>query len=368
MTVSSSSSSSYRFTKSATLSNGVLVGGGFALGDWLSVDGREIEFSFPLPVETALYFVFGMRGVGNHYRLHIQRKDRRFVLTRFRDGIPVYLQHAYLKWAEQDILRICWNDTSIRIFLNEVCFINVLNDGIHDGSWGFAGTQQPIQLPKVTLASNPAGNYQWIILGDGYSNNRWSNRDFFSWPELAFGDKTDYLNACVAAGNTRRVLEIVNKIGRNFSGSRVIVASGADDVIEGEPLEEIIERLQQIIKRVREMGASEVHLTTIVPQIKHYEQTLALNREISRALSGTCDSILDFHHLLGENLAAWSANGDFPGAIYQRKIAVHVLEHFFGHGRLAPLVDPSPRPQLRGLRGRVIALLSRWLDRTLGRF
>jgi hypothetical protein len=368
MIESHSSSSSYRCTKSATLSHGVIAGRGFALGDWLSVAGREIEFSFPLPAGSDLFFVFGVRGVGNHYRLNIQQKDGRFVLTRFRDGIPVYMQHAYHQWAEQDILRIQWDATSIRIFLNDVCFINVLNDGILDGRWGFAGTGKPIPLPKVRVDSNPAGSYQWIVLGDGYSNNRWKNRDFYSWPELAFGDKNDYLNACVAAGNTRRVLEIVEGIGGNFSGSRVIVAAGADDVIEGEPLQEIIGRLQQIITRIRELGASEVHLTTIVPQLKHDEQTLALNREIQQALSGACDSILDFHQLLGEDLAAWYANGDFPGAIYQRKIAVYVLEYFYGHGRLALLMDPSSRPQLRGLTARGIARLCKWLEGALGRF
>lgn len=358
----------FQCIKGAKLIDGILSGPGFALADYQYLNQQDIEYTISTTNPDPLTFLFGLQGIGNHFRVDICPQKRRIVLSRIRDGISVYLQHAYLDLEIEPSLSIRWNRSSIRLYSGAACFMNVLAEDLAEGRWGFVGTQQPIQLPDVMVHIRPESSYEWIILGDGYSNNRWSNRDFFSWPELAFGDKTDYLNACVAAGNTRRVLEIVNKIGRNFSGSRVIVASGADDVIEGEPLEEIIERLQQIIKRVREMGASEVHLTTIVPQIKHYEQTLALNREISRALSGTCDSILDFHHLLGENLAAWSANGDFPGAIYQRKIAVHVLEHFFGHGRLAPLVDPSPRPQLRGLRGRVIALLSRWLDRSLGRF
>jgi hypothetical protein len=361
-------SSSYTCIKKAELSHGVLRGSGYALADPLSVKDGGIEFSFSLSNNLDISFVFGVRGIGNHYRLNASKQYNRFILTRFKDGIPVYLQHAIIKWSCQDKIRILWNSTSIRVYINENCFINVLSDGIIDGRWGFAGAMQSCQLPEVFLHLLSDDQYEWIVLGDGYSNNRWKERHFHSWPELAFGDKFRYLNACVAAGNTRRVQEIIEMIGTSFAGCKVIVAAGADDVMEGEPLQEVIGRLRSIISRISNHGATEVHLSTLVPKPGYHETVNALNIQIHTSLRTGCDSILDFHHVLSLNTENLLVHGDFPGTQAQRLMANCVLDHFHITGGLSPLADLAPRRCLNGTSARAAARLSSWLNNAIGHF
>jgi hypothetical protein len=358
----------YRAIKGVRLSEGSLQGNGYILQERLSALENEIEFSFFPNLEGPLFFVFGFRGVGNHYRLEFDPNCGRVFLQRFRDGMPVYLQHAAFPFNDRAPIRIRWSRVSIRIHLGELCILNVLAGEIKEGRWGFAGNGRDIPIPAVTVSHLPPSTFEWIILGDGYSNNRWKNREFYSWPELAFGDKSNYLNACVAAGNTRRVLEIVRQINSTFKGSRVILAVGADDFMEGEPFPEILERLREIVALIRSYGALEVHLCSLAPKPKFTVDLSALNTLFAEFSTQDCDSWIDFNSLWSDHSTGLLVHGDYPGPDAQRAMATEVLRHFQMEPRLAALDWMVRAPRLGGLTQRLAARINGELDHLLGRF
>lgn len=358
----------YQCIKSAKLTDGILSGAGFALADYHSLDGHEIVYDIPTADLDSFIFLFGLRGVGNHYRIEWDASRNRIVLIRIRDGIYTYLQHAYLDLTKEPSLFIRWSQSSIRLFSGALCFINVLAEDLVDGRWGFAGRSQPMRLPEVTIKVNPAPLYQWIILGDGYSNNRWKNRDFYSWPELAFGDKRPYLNACVAAGNTRRVLEIAHQIGAEFTGSKVILAVGADDFMEGETLADAISRITEIATLAQSQGAAELHICSILPKPKHHSGLAAWNAAIAELSHPYFDSCIDFHKIIASASSELLVHGDYPGAEAQRAMAAAVLSHVNLPGHLAPLECPCHKPLLNGLPARIAIRLGGAIDQSLGRF
>jgi len=358
----------FQCIKSAKLADGILTGSGFALADYQSLDDQEIVYEIPTADLDFFIFLFGLRGVGNHYLIEWNFSRNRIVLIRIRDGIHVYLQHAYINLKKQPSFSIRWSRSSIRLFAGSVCFINVLAEDLVEGRWGFAGRSQPMRLPEVTIKVNPAPLYQWIILGDGYSNNRWNNRDFYSWPELAFGDKCPYLNACVAAGNTRRVLEIAHRIGTEFADSKVILAVGADDFMEGETLADTISRISAIATLARCHGASELHVCSILPKPKHHGEVTAWNNAIVELTPLHFDSCIDFHKIIASAADELLVHEDYPGAEAQRAMAAAVLSHFHLPAHLAPLEYPCPRPMLNGLPARIAIRLGGAIDQSLGRF
>jgi hypothetical protein len=358
----------YRYIKSQPVTDGILQGTGYALGGEESILGQEVRFSFSLAESSSFHFVFGFRGVGNHYRVTIDATMQRVVLNRLEDGMLIYLQHAYLDQCNMKDFEIRWNSKSIRLFNRGVCFLNVLSGSIEGGHWGFAGMRKPVKLPEVTVSHHPTPQYDWIILGDGYSNNRWKNRDFQSWPELAFGDKCLYLNACVAAGNTRRTLEIARSLGSAFQDAGVIVAAGSDDFMENEPHEDIVARLLEIDTLARAAGATSTHLCSLTPRGNGNQYITSLNAMLEKAAANHFDSVIDLHHILCGHFEKWIIDGDYPGAEAQREIARHVLLHLGMDDTLAPLSTFAPSPPLRGNCARAASKLVAMLTRGLGGF
>lgn len=225
-----------------------------------------------------------------------------------------------------------------------------------------------MRLPVVTVKVNPAPCYEWIVLGDGYSNNRWKNRDFYSWPELAFGDKLPYLNACVAAGNTRRVLDIAHRIGAEFADSKVMLAVGADDFMEGEIIGDSISHITEIATLARSKGATGLHVCSILPKPKHHGELAAWNAAIAELVPLHFDSCIDFHKIIASSADELLVHGDYPGAEAQRAIATAVLRHFQLPDHLALLECPCLKPMLNGLPARIAIRLCGAIDQYLGRF
>lgn len=362
----------FRYIKGGALSEGILGPRGFVLGEFLETDERSLSFTLERPVKCDFSFVFGFRGVGNHFRLEYRTASNRFVISQVRDGIPIYLQHAIMDTETSEPLAIRVDDVSIRIFSGKLCFINLVHEGFVDGCWGFGGVGRETPAPDVRVEKSERKNPEWLVLGDGYSNNRWKNRDFFSWPELAYGDKSDYLNACVAAGNTRRVLEIIQHLAHRIHGTNVILAVGADDVMEQEPHSEILIRMQRIVKLLREAGVATIHVTTLVPKPRYPEATKALNEWILNDLSSSCDSVLDFHHVIASGPKEDLQNADFPGPGAQIRLAGTVLEALLGAAPASlltrqQLLAASPSGMKR-FALRFAARASSQIDRFVGRF
>lgn len=362
----------YKAIRGSTYKNGILGQGGFILSEYIKANDKLLLFLIHPKSKTDFNFVFGFRGAGNYHRVEYNSKHHRFVINKIEDGITVYLQHAYLVLTQESVIKILIDDISIRIYENDTSFINLFHDNQIYGHWGFKGCKHPTQIPEVEFQIVDKAPIPWIILGDGYSNNRWKSRDFYSWPELTFGDKDNYLNACVAAGNTQRVLEIISKIGIQFKSSNVIIAAGADDIMELEDQVDIENRMLEIVQLLRSYDVNEIHFCTLVPKPRFSQQIDSLNAWIQSKLSSRCESIIDIYTVLAADPDTYLINNDIPGPSAQKKIAQCVIEKFYYGQNLSPLIDQfniyNVEPLHKRLTQKIARSLSLRLDHFLNRF
>lgn len=352
----------YSYLKKARLEAGLLKGRGYALAPFEELASNEIEFVFRIQQDQDYAFIVGFRGVGHHYRCDIIPLRNLVVLHLIKDGIPVYLQHASLHIRENFDFRLSWSPSSLRIFHGKLCMINIVGEGLDSGRWGFAINDVPLHMPEVTMKRRPRFAPGWVVLGDGYSNNRWKNRHFFSWPELAFAQRGDYLNACVAAGNTRRVLEVIEQIQPTIAGSVVILAVGADDFIEDVSADESLGRISQIIAQLKGLGARRVHLCAIPPRKYRDNEVAERNTELAALARLEADGFIDFHQLLSPAKESLLVNGDYPGSAAQLVMAKGVIAHLGLDGGPAPLQEASRHAMLRGFMARAARSLIRSLE------
>lgn len=353
--------------KNARLEGGLLSGTGYALADYESLGSEQLQFTLQLDRRAPVSFVFGFQGVGHHYRLDFHPATDLVIFHLIHDGIPVYLQHASIRIETGHEFTINWSIDAIRIFVDNTCFLNVTGAYIPGGRWGFAAEGKPERLPTVAMKRLPSPAYRQVVLGDGYSNNRWKNRHFFSWPELAFGHRGDYLNACVAAGNTRRVLDMINSIRDQLAGAEVLIAAGADDFIEGELIKDSLDRLKQVITAARTANARTIRLCAIPPRARNNEQVIERNRAIAALASASADGFIDFHSALGGETSNLIVNGDYPGAEAQQILARTVLSSLGIDTDLAN-IRHSPRPKAPPrLVTRFLHRLARKIDPILDR-
>lgn len=357
----------YECIKNVSIDGRLLYGAGYALARYTHAESGEFEHKFTFSPMERTSFVFGFHGVGHHYRGDLHPAENLIVLHLIRDGVPIYLQHASIDLSTPFELRICWTEISIRIFKHDSCFINILGEEINGGRWGFAVDGGKFHLPEVTTNRNLYPDFKWIVFGDGYSNNRWKNRHFFSWPELAFGHRAPYLNACVAAGNTRRVLEIIDKVEKHISASTVLVAAGADDFIENTPIPETLDRLTQIVAKCKANGAASVLICAIPPRGENDAEVAQLNGLLRKLAEADADGFIDFHAMLSAEKHRLLVGGDFPGAAAQEIIAHGVIKHLGLAGGLAPLSAAQRQTFCTGKPARCMRRLATWLARCLGR-
>jgi hypothetical protein len=357
----------YECLKKAHLSAGLLSGHGYALAPFEELAGGGLEFGFPIRGMDEIAFVIGFRGVGHHYRCDIIPKRNLVLLHLIKDGIPVYLQHASINLGKETAFRIRWTADALLLFGGDICFINILGEGIDSGRWGFAVNGGQVRLPDVAQTRKPRFQPRWVVLGDGYSNNRWPNRHFFSWPELTFGQRGDYLNACVAAGNTRRVLEVIEQISPIFAGCEVILAAGADDFIEGTSSDESIRRIRQILARLNALGTHRIHVCAIPPRARRDDEVTARNALLAPLALSEADGFIDFHGILSAGKAQLLVNGDYPGAQAQIMLAQGVLSNLGLSGELVQLESANRNPRLRGFAARAARRLLTRLEAGLDR-
>lgn len=323
--------------KGATLDGNRLGSGGYVILSDAATNSQEVRFCLNNSDHSDFSFVFGFRGVGNHFCLNFSARQSRYLLTRIQDGIAVYLQHAFVSPGQSGEVQISWSDHSIRLFAGGTCFVNILTDGLADGGWGFKGLGVPTTIPDVIVEIKERAKYEWLIVGDGYHNNRWRNRDFYSWPELAFGDKLNYLNACVAAGNTMRVLDIVEQISECFKGGSVIIAAGSDDVIEGHSIESIKSRITDIHEKICAHGARHVYVSTLPSKPLLGDACETLNKWILDQFSKGPDMPLDFNAILAALPDKGLIRNDHPTPAAHREIAKAVLNRFQMAAQIADL-------------------------------
>lgn len=348
--------------KDIAVSNNIVTGDGFLLSDSLPMSTQQTAiFRLKLEDASSFGFIFGWVGIGSHYRLHVDPIHRILSLYQVRDGIPLYLHHICCELHPSMTLEVQSEVSCISIKINGFCVMNLLATPPQQARWGFTPLRGPFKPPHVEVIFMAPAAYKWICLGDGFSNNRWRNRHFISWPELTFGRTNGYLNACVAAANTHRVQSIAKTFGATLGGSKIIVATGTDDLLEGESCADFEERLRKLMDMLKLQGANQVFLATLPPRASDRVNCLYWSERIRHVAADTGSTIMDFHDWLAPHVECAMIRGEYPGAAGQAILATQVaktLEIELPVG--APkTMEPTPPP------GGRLAFIPRKLGRRL---
>jgi hypothetical protein len=357
----------FTIIKNTKLQDGKLQGDGYALASRISINSECAVFEIKNTAHADYSFVFAFEGVGHHCRMEVLPSQNLILLYFIRDGIPIYLQHASLSIPPEQTITLYWEADSIRVHLGFTNIINILGEGLSSGHWGFATRDTPYKIPEVLVQFTPLTQFQWICLGDGYSNNRWKNRHLFSWPELAFGNGGTHLNACVAAGNTRRTLKVLEFIRHRVAGASVFIAAGADDLIESEPLEGFLSRLSTLVENTRCAGAKSIHLCAIPPSTRNNEEIIKRNHAIHELSQKNGIAFIDFHQCLSPAMPGILVGGGYPGPEAQRMIATLVLKQLGIQTTISPLIHVERKPKVHGLMTRALSRAQICIDSILGR-
>jgi hypothetical protein len=354
----------FKCIKGESLHEGTIGAGGLLLGAEDAVEQAGVSYALTLAYSTNFSFLFGFRGIGCHYRCDIQPRHGIIALYQMKDGIPLYLHHVSTILSLGAEIKIIWHARAIRVTLHGYTILNVITDGPKSGHWCFAALGEPLSVPALTSSLVALEKYEWICLGDGFSNARWRNRHFLSWPEILWGHGDSCLNACVAAGNSSRTLEVVRDLGTVLEGAKVIVATGSDDLIEGEAFENYSIRLEQITSKLRQDGADGIYLCTLPPRNSDLKNTRTWSEEIKKFAKFHAIQVLDVHDWILPETANCMVRGEYPGTAAQKLIARKIAAQL---GLQLPTTCPvTIDPQLP-LRRRTAAL-ARKVERMLGPF
>lgn len=349
-----------RLIKGASVRNECIHGPGYVLLGTENAYSHQTTYRLPLPDRAVFHFVFAFQGVGSHFLAKVDRQKGLIALYHVKDGIPVYLNHVLVKLPSNAVIDIFHDTDFLSITSSGYGLINVLHDGSVAGEWGFnIPREKRLLLPDVEIAHQQRQNLEWVVLGDGFSNNRWPNRHFVSWPELLFGPKVSYLNACVAAANSRRVLEVAKKLVSRMQNAQVIVAMGTDDLIEGSGLESFLAHLDDLVALLAEAGVRQVWIANLPPINSKALLIPEWNETLRQRLRGTCITLVDIHTLLSRKERDTMAQGEYPSANGQWEIARHLAQLL---GGLAPQRREILTPH-EGLFGKIALRLSGLLAR-----
>jgi len=350
--------------KGATLEDDLAGASGFILGAVDSLENDRITYQFKISGAYGFAFLFGFQGIGCHYRCDVVPQSRIIALYQVSDGIPVYLHHLCVDLAAGSVIEIHWQAGSVRVSLNGFFILNVITNGPKSGHHGFTSLGQPYQIPEVKVSRSEAVKFGWVCLGDGFSNSRWRNRHFLSWPEILFGESDTCLNACVGAGNTRRVLNVIELLGESLKGANIIVAAGSDDLIEGGTFDDFAASMKDILARLRQAHTGTIHLCTLPPRASDPVNTERWSEGIHKLAAGAGLPVLDFHGWLRPQASTCMVYGEYPGAAGQKLLAERVA------GSLALSIRGTPPATYEPTRpgGRRLSSLAAKADRMLKRW
>lgn len=320
----SSSYHSFRSVGGAVLDDRRLSGGGLILGPDRSACEGELVHHLMRSDDTPFSFLFNFEGIGSHLRLDINPEYDLLALYQIRDGIPLYLHHLHAKLEERFEITVRVQERLIRVSLNGFHIMHADADVGHERRVGISSSAPgSLCLPTLRTEEESASRIQWLCLGDGFSNARWRNRAFLSWPELVFGERNDWFNAGAAAANSRRILRRIEELAPFFENANVILATGSDDEIEGEVLAEFLVRLESITERLGELGVSSIWLATLPPRLGSKESAGIWSGAVRAIAERRGHGILDFHDWLKPHMELL-IHGQYPGKEAQRVLATKV--------------------------------------------
>jgi hypothetical protein len=344
-----------RLIKGASHHNGEIWGPGYALLGAESAREGQVIYHLPLLDRNAVHFVFGFKGVGSHFLVKVCWRQGLIAVYHIQDGIPVYLNHVLVRLPENAVLEILHDADFLSISSSGYSLINVLHDGNAEGEWGFglAGRSR-LSSPSIQIDHRPKQDLEWVVLGDGFSNNRWPNRHFVSWPELLFGTSVSYLNACVAAANSTRVLAVAEGIASRMRHAAVIIAMGTDDLIEGQGLEFYLRNVDRLLTVLESAGARDVWIANLPPVRSLEAHVSEWNNALSQRILGSHIRLIDIHSLLMADPSSYMAQGNYPNSDGQWVIAEHLA---FVLKNIVPRRPDMMSPR-EGMLGKVFLRLS----------
>lgn len=331
-----------RLIKGASEHHGDVRGPGYALLGHQNASGHQVTYRFPLPDRQVCYFVFGFQGAGSHFIVELCVRQGLIALYYIKDGIPLYLNHVLVRLPARAIIDVVQDADFVSVTSSGFGLLNVLHDGNAEGEWGFSVPRAcKLTLPRVETGHQAIPPLEWIVLGDGFSNNRWPNRHFVSWPELLFGPDISYLNACVAAANSRRVLQVAQRLVSRMRNTQVIVAMGTDDLIEGSGIESFLQNLDALVALLHNAGVRHMWILNLPPVRSQIAAIPEWNTTLQRRLCDPRITLVDTHNLL----TTCMIQGEYPGAHGQWLIAKHLATLLGGLNPERPeIITPREGP------------------------
>jgi hypothetical protein len=355
----------FRAIKGSKITNGLISGTGFLIGT--DEENSTLNTHFEVITEECygFAFLFGFCGLGHHYRLDIRPSSSVISLYQIRDGIPLYLHHVSVKLIPGMCIGVdIWYEF-LRISLDKFQIISVLIDPVETSRIGITSLDaNPYPFPTISKKESQGLPIQWLCLGDGFSNARWRNRSFVSWPEIVLGKRADFFNACVAAANSRRVSNLLQTLTKHVENCNILLATGSDDLIEGEPVEDFLERLHTIVSTLRMYNAKEIFIATLPPRRSAMNETAHWSNLVRLLCQDTHCQCLDFNLWLADHMDTM-IYGEYPGYAAQRILAVNTAR-FMGLGK----PDEIPLETLNDTRtkNKIILRAKRWLDQQAADF
>jgi len=353
--------------KGASLSGHRVGGSGYLIGPSSDGEANPCRHVLNLRGNEPFSFLFAFTGLGHHCRLDIRPADSVIALYQIRDGIPLYLHHFSTVLRPDESISIVIFHCQIRIGIGSHQVMHAMVESEIDARIGFAPLHPSgYNLPDYHRAALTMPMPAWLCLGDGFSNSRWRNRSFLSWPELVFGHRDDWFNGCVAAGNSRRVLQTAKELAPLCNRATTLIAVGSDDLIEGDPYEEFAQRLQSTVSLLRKTGCGPIHIATLPPRASAVDATRDWSGRLREFAADHELGVLDFHSWLEPRMDLM-VRGEYPGRDAQVLLAERVLETL-------SLPEPPPPPASlmaapsNGFSRRIIQRIKRHADRSLDDF
>lgn len=351
--------------KGAGFIEGQLQKGSYAIST--SNDGAHPDsmYSFKICAETCIAkhfgFVFGYSGVGRHYRVTFDLRSNHVFLYLVRDGINVYLHHV--KFSQLEFVEVEWTSVAIRIFVDGECLIGVFENELKRGGWGFYAEKGGVALPEVHVSSIHVA-YDWVCFGDGFSNARWKNRCFLSWPELLTKGSQDFLNLCIAAGNSNRVLDVVRRCPSSIS-NQFIFAVGNDDLIEKHGVDDYLRNLKNAVDYFE--SATRTVVCSLTPRRSSLTDISQWNERLKEFVAAQEGWIyVDVFTPLYEQLHRSTNFGEYPNE-YGQKIMAETIGDAIGV-RVLPLDIRIPKKAgfLNRVTRQILAIIYGRLGKILG--
>lgn len=321
-----SDNTEYVTVRGKGIKNGVLLPHSFVLKDEPLELQPEMWHEFEAPPETAckgsFAFVTGYSGLGRHYRITLDYKHRMIAAHLVRDGINVYLHHLTWDFPGKTI-RVEWNRYGLRVLVEKCVILSIFDKDITKGHCGLQTFGVEVPAPNIRIGEKRNADANWCVLGDGFSNARWKERDFLCWPEILFWGRTDFSNLCVSSGNSERILGISRHV-RDDLFKNVILAVGNDDAIEKKSLDTF---LQNISSTCDALSPENVYVCSLTPRRPNLETV----REWNGALENFCSrkglNFVDLFTPLFGQLDRCIYPANFPNALGQRLMANTLGEH-----------------------------------------